>query len=63
MIYDDVSNTVEHHPVGPVAFDALMAELMGIQRRLVRVESKQARLMLHFGMVPQFSKPKEGVEE
>lgn len=63
MTYDDVSNTVEHHPVGQVAFDALMAELMGLQRRLVRVESKQARLMLHFGLTLQFNKPKEGAEE
>jgi len=62
MTNNDV-NTLNLHPIGPVAFDAIMASMMEINRRLVRVESKQARLMLHFGVSPQFTKPKEDMLE
>lgn len=44
------------------ANDALLAELLRMNKRLVRVESKQARLMLHFGIQPRFDYPKKDAD-
>lgn len=53
MTQNDVSNqTVTLHPVGPTAYDALMQELQNIQRRLVRIETRQVKTMTHQGVNP-----------
>lgn len=43
-------NDFTHHPIGPTAFDAIMARLKESNRRQVRLETKLCKLMEHMGL-------------
>lgn len=43
-------DTLSLHPIGPTAFDVLTQQLTEITQRLVRLETRHGKLMLHMGM-------------
>ena len=42
-------------PISPAAMDILVDYLEAIETRLIRMESKESRLMLHMGVSPQWN--------
>ena len=43
-------NTHTLHPIGPTAYDALMAKLAAAENRAVRIETRLCKLMVHMGI-------------
>lgn len=45
----DQQPTIHLHPIGPTAFDALMAKLNAMQYILMRTETRLCKLIQHVG--------------
>ena len=46
-------NTVHRHPIGPNAYDAIMAQLEMMNRRVMRTETRLVRLLASHGLTPE----------